>query len=85
MIWRCEDEACHNLIDKSVVKLGGGGMVNTSVVGVPNPFVVLDEQGRRLGCLPLVLPRFVEGLVARVSHAVPCRDSYSQTVQWPPG
>ena len=84
VIWRCKDEACRTLIDKSVVKPGGGGTVNTSVVGVPNPFVVLDEQGRRLGCLPLVLPRYVGGLVARVSRAVPCRSSYSHTVQWPP-
>jgi hypothetical protein len=83
VIWRCKDEACHSLIDRSVVKPGGGGTVSTSIVGVPNPFVVMDEGGKRLGCLPLVLPRYVEGLVARVSRAVPCRQSYSGTVQWP--
>jgi hypothetical protein len=84
VIWRCKDEACHSLTNRSVVKPRGGGPVPTSIVGVPNPFVVMSEEGKRLGCLPLVLPHYVEGLVARVSRAVPCRDSYSDTVQCPP-
>jgi hypothetical protein len=47
----------------------GTGEVNVSAVGVPNVFLVLDPQSkRRLGCLPLVMPRLVEGLVARVSR-----------------
>jgi hypothetical protein len=83
VIWRCKDEACHSLIDRSVVEPGGGGTVSTSIVGVPNPFLVMDEGGKRVGCLPVVLPGYVEGLVARVSRAVPCRQSYSHTAQWP--
>jgi hypothetical protein len=84
VIWRCKDEACESLTDRSVVEPGGGGTVAASVVGVPNPFIAVTLGGRRVGCLPLVLPRYVQGLVARVSHSVPCRSSYSETIQWPP-
>jgi hypothetical protein len=84
VIWRCKDEACHSLTQRAEVKPGEGGTVSTSIIGVPNPFVVVDERGKRLGCLPLALPHYVKGLVARVSRAVPCRDTYSETVQWPP-
>lgn len=34
--------------------------------------------------LPLVIPEPTEGLVARTSQAVPCRESYDEEHFWPP-
>lgn len=84
LLARCKDEACKSLSDRSTVLPDRGGTVATSVVGVPNPFIVSDTDGRTLGCLPLVLPHYVEGLVARVSAAIPCKHSYDEHQQWPP-
>jgi hypothetical protein len=83
VVARCKDEACHSPTAASVVRPGSGGMVAVSVIGVPNPFVVMTRTGQRLGCLPIVLPHYVSGLVARVSKKKWCRDSYSNKVQWP--
>jgi hypothetical protein len=76
----------------------GSAFVNISRRGVPNPFLVLrpttsgqepeeaDPEKQRVGCLPFVMPHYIEGgLVARVSQVVPCRDSYDEDAVWPPG
>ena len=81
----CDDESCHgSLHGPATVAPGKGGVVPVSTVGVPNVYLVrLAATGGRDGCLPLVMPHYVEGLVARVSQAVPCRDRYDHHVQWP--
>lgn len=63
---------------------GGGGPTSVSSSGVPNVYLVDDTTGRRLGCLPLVMPHYVKGLVARISQARPCREGIDESVQWPP-
>jgi hypothetical protein len=57
---------------------------NVSTSGVPNPWLVRELTGKRLGCLPLVMPEPTEGIVARVSQVVPCRKSYDESEFWPP-
>jgi hypothetical protein len=47
-------------------------------------YLVEDTTGRRLGCLPLVMPHYVKGLEARISQARPCREGIDESVQWPP-
>jgi hypothetical protein len=73
------------------------GPFNISRRGVPSVFRVLkpnppghaddavDYERQSIGCLPFVMPRYIdEGLVARVSQVVPCRDSYDEDLFWPP-
>ena len=49
---------------------GASFEASVSTSGVPNAWLVRDLNGARLGCLPLVMPEPVEGLVARTSQAV---------------
>jgi hypothetical protein len=57
---------------------------NVSTSGVPSPWLVRELNGKRLGCLPLVMPEPTKGLVARVSQVVPCKESYDESEFWPP-
>jgi hypothetical protein len=85
VIWRCKDEGCRDLIDRWAVQPGGGGRVNVSDRGVPNPFLLRDVgTERQIGCLPLVMPKYREHVVARVSRRVPCESHYDTHVAWPP-
>lgn len=63
---------------------GGSFPANVSTSGVPNPWLVRELDGRRVGCLPLVMPTPTEGLVAKVSQFVPCRKTYDESKFWPP-
>ena len=63
---------------------GASFPANVSSRGVPNPWLVRELDGERLGCLPLVMPRPTEGLVAYVSDAVPCKRKYDESQLWPP-
>jgi hypothetical protein len=67
-------------------KLDAGDSFPASVSssGVPNPWLVRELTGKRLGCLPLVMPKPTEGIVAKVSQVVPCQKSYDESEFWPP-
>lgn len=90
LLWKCREESCGDdlpILSELELTLKPGDRVRASVstVGVPNPWLVLDKDtGRRLGCLPLVMPDYRSGVVARVSERVPCRSSYDPRVAWPP-
>lgn len=84
-IWKCAYEDCRSgFPDKGTLRPGEAIPAGVSIVGVPNPWLVLTADGtRRIGCLPLVFPAPRRGVVARVSQRVQCRDSYDQDVPWP--
>lgn len=90
LLWKCHQESCHDALPplaelRPSLKPGDRVRASVSTVGVPNPWLVLnDETGRRLGCLPLVMPEYREGVVARVSQRVPCQQTYDPKVAWPP-
>jgi hypothetical protein len=92
LIWRCAKESCGGTSitdpypDKSVWRpWEKGGDTNVSKHGVPNVFLVLEPgTERRLGCLPVVMPKERKGVVVRVFEMVPCRSSYDERVPWPP-
>ena len=88
LILRCGNENCLGSFPEEFELTPGAttGDFNISRIGVANPFLVLDPRTkRRLGCLPFVMPEYVEaGLTARVSGVVPCRSEWDEDVQWPP-
>jgi hypothetical protein len=67
-----------------VMEPGRSFTANVSTIGVPNPWLVRELDGERLGCLPLVMPEPTEGVVARVSQYVPCQKKYDESELWPP-
>lgn len=82
---QCADNLC---IDKphstGTLAPGDSFLANTSSSGVPNPWLVRELGGKRLGCLPLVMPEPTKGLVAKVSQRVPCQRAYDESNYWPP-
>lgn len=81
---QCDNNLCtENFHLTGRVQPGGSFSANVSTSGVPNPWLVRELSGERLGCLPLVMPEPVEGLVARTSQAVPCRREYDESEFWP--
>jgi hypothetical protein len=86
-LMQCRSNACDDGFygDVSgVMQPGGSFKANVSTSGVPNPWLVRELDGTRLGCLPLVMPEPTEGVVVRVSQYVPCRDAYDEETLWPP-
>jgi hypothetical protein len=63
---------------------GASFNASVSTVGVPNPWLVRELDGERLGCLPLVMPEPTEGVVASVSQYVACQRKYDESELWPP-
>jgi hypothetical protein len=63
---------------------GGSFRANVSTSGIPSPWLVRELDGTRLGCLPLVMPEPTEGVVAKTSQAVACRENYDEEHFWPP-
>lgn len=86
-VLRCANENCRGSFpDGAVLAPEETTRIGVSTVGVPNPQLVIDAKtGRRLGCLPLVMPEPKSGLVARISQAVTCQDTYDHDRQWPRG
>ena len=58
-----------------------------SGVGALNRMQVFDARdGRLIGCLYIVVPDVpLEGLLARVSQRVSCKQHIDDDKQWPPG
>jgi hypothetical protein len=63
---------------------GGSFRANVSTSRIPSPWLVRELDGEHIRCLPLVMPKPTEGLVARTSQAVSCRESYDEEHFWPP-
>lgn len=64
---------CTSFLESETLKPGDGDSFNTSDEGVPNPFLVQDMAGNRLGCLPLVFHhKSDEGSTVLASTATPC-------------
>jgi hypothetical protein len=89
---RCTNDDCRFLepgLPKPPIEYtldpGESAWVFTSTHGLPKVWLVQNEDGDRLGCLPLVMPHPVTGLEARVSERLPCRIGLDNNTQWPPG
>lgn len=81
---QCNDNLCNGGFHFSdTLPPGASFEASVSTSGVPNPWLVRELDGKRLGCLPLVMPEPTEGLVARVSKFVPCEESYDESEFWP--
>ena len=82
---QCSDNLCtDDFRIRGDMEPGASFQANVSTSGVPNPWLVLEPSGERLGCLPLVMPEPTGGLVARLSDVVPCSGSYDESRFWPP-
>lgn len=85
-ILQCDDEACRSgaFHRRELLEPDETYRATVSTRGVPNPWLVRDQDGQALGCLPLVMPKPTEGLIADVSDAVPCRERHDESQFWPP-
>jgi hypothetical protein len=82
---QCDNNLCTDDYHLTgVMEPGHSFTANVSTSGVPNPWLVRELDGERLGCLPLVMPEPTEGVVARVSQYVPCQKTYDESKLWPP-
>lgn len=55
--------------------------VNVSKTGAPNFYAVIDADGRKTGCLPIVVHNPPDTVLVRVSARVPCTDEVPE--EWP--
>lgn len=85
-VLQCDDEACVNgeFHDRELLSPGESLGAGVSTRGIPNPWLVRNTKGRRLGCLPLVMPQPTDGVTAYTSQLVACQKTYDQETPWPP-
>jgi hypothetical protein len=58
--------------------------VNVSNKGVPGVYLMRALESKRLGCLPLVVPKPIHGTaIATISERVPCNRDIDQSMPWP--
>jgi hypothetical protein len=83
-VLKCKSNACDDFRRTEELGPGASFPASVSTSGVPNPWFVRELDGRPIGCLPLVVPEPMEGLVADVSNATTCSNSYDEEEFWPP-
>ena len=79
----CDDDHCNHGFDPIRFALAPGHSHKVGASSGPNVYLVETVDGRRLGCLPIVMPTPVSGLVALVSDRKPCEADLNWS-QWPP-
>jgi hypothetical protein len=68
----CADDDCHNFNYTDTVKRNESYPENISDRELLTRWLVADQQGRVLGCLPLRFNGKFDGVVVRLSQKVPC-------------
>jgi hypothetical protein len=82
-VWQCDVSCDSGFHARVVLQPGAHTATNVSTVGVPNTWLVLDRRSHRIGCLPIVMPEPVSGLIARISRRTRCLQTYDESRQWP--
>jgi hypothetical protein len=68
----CADDGCHSFNYTDTVKPNESYPENISDRELLTRWLVADQQGRVLGCLPLRFNGKFDGVVVRLSQKVPC-------------